>query len=179
MKAEGGATTTHLSYLHRAEFVTSMPLRGCLRLHFHFIFPGWAYRKQGVGQRLLRKLNQHRGKRLLVQGFDTSESFAKQSPFIKMELTHQSWQTPVLSPGWVGGVVAWKMTPTFSAGPGLSLGDSVCFPGLQPRGRDKSCSLSLFFPLGMGLFCLGTRPTGSPLCLITSLSVSSVPRAQF
>ena len=36
--------------------------------------------------------------------------------------------------------MAWKMTPTFSAGPGLPLGDSVCFPGL---GRDQSCSLYL------------------------------------
>lgn len=40
--------------------------------------------------------------------------------------------------------MACKMTTRFSAGPGLPLGDSVYFPGLQPGGGDKSCRLCFF-----------------------------------
>ena len=36
--------------------------------------------------------------------------------------------------GWEGQW-PWKMMPTLSAGPGLPLGDSVCFLGLQPGTR--------------------------------------------
>lgn len=86
------------------------------------------------------KSQRHRGRRS-VRGFAIIESLARQSPFIAMGPTHGALQIPVLGPDWVGGEVACKMMTRFSVGPGLLLGDSVYFPGLQPGGGDKSCRL--------------------------------------
>lgn len=167
-----GWCNSHFFYLYKGDFVTSFPLRGCLESSFPLYFP-WLDMKAESGAKLLivtwEKVQPTQRKEIMKGLCYLWEPCQAQS--ITMGPGCQSWHTPALGLAWVGEVLAWKMMPASSGQPGLPLGDSVCFQGWhQPGGGDESWILYLFFPLGMGLFYLGTRFIGdllawSPLCV--------------
>lgn len=89
MKAEGRATITHLFYLHKADFVISVSLRGCLQSSLPLYFPWMGIPEAGSGAKSAEKAQPTRGRRL-AQGFDMSENSAKQSLLIKVGPAYQS-----------------------------------------------------------------------------------------
>lgn len=181
MKAEAGATLTHLFYLHKADFVTFVPLRGCLQSSLPLYFPWMGMWKQGGGkgaftwkkaQPTQRKAISYRALISLRALLSKAHSL-RWSQHISLE-KHQFW----VQTGWEGGRGGGReddaniLCRAWPAIRWLSV-----FLRTSAR-KDKSCSLYLFFPLGVGLLCLGTRFTGRPPCLIVSLPVISSARAQ-
>lgn len=148
MKVEG-CDSPHLPFLPSQGwfynfFLLKLPSVFCCTLFFLDL----AYWKQGVGQRFwmlftlfsLGCISQGELSTTLEKGDQCKALRALPRNVHSLRWgQHWPWQTPVLGPGYVGGMVAWKMKPVIRW---LS-----AFPTISAGGRDQSCSL-YFFLLG-------------------------------